>query len=113
MTKDESRTRSIEGWMDPMVVATALSLYAYNVSPSTRANNLYDHFQGNCMEYDNIYEILVHRDAYAATALPYEIASVYIENALNMYGEEADRRCKINANALIQQSSLNQRGDGA
>lgn len=77
----------------PIVVGIALSLYGYNVSPLHRACRLYDHFQGNCMELEDLLFVLSGpRAAYAMTELPLPTALVYLQHALEAYGEEAFRR---------------------
>ena len=53
---------------EPIIVAIALSLYAYNVDAGTRADKLYKHFDGACLELDELVRILM--TPYAATALP-------------------------------------------
>ena len=76
-------------------VAIALSLYAYNVSPRERAQKLYDHFHGDCMEGEELMEIMeTRRVGVAATELPMSIAAAYVVHALETYGEEAQERVK-------------------
>ena len=81
----------------PIEVATALALYGYNISPVVRATKLFDHFQGNCMEINDLFNIMSYSPAWAATELPYPTAVVYVDHALERYGEEAIERCRINA----------------
>jgi hypothetical protein len=83
--------------MSPIVVATALSLYVYNVSPGARARDLYDHFKGNCMDLEDIEALFERRPMYAATDLPHAMAVVYVRMAIEMYGAQAEERCRINA----------------
>lgn len=85
----------------PIEVAVALSLYAYNVDAGTRAHRLYDHFQGACLDSDDMIDLLQRKSAYAATELPYPTAKVYVEHALARYGQEARERCAINETAPI------------
>ncbi len=80
----------------PIETAIALSLYAYNVSSAERAQKIYDHFQGDCMEIEELTDILIHRGAYLATELPFPSAQVYVNHALERYGEEARQRVEAN-----------------
>lgn len=80
----------------PIEVAIALSLYAYNVSPGVRSEKLYDHFDGNCAELVELASVLDFREAYAATEFAYPTAKVYVDHALEHYGEEAKRRVAAN-----------------
>jgi len=77
----------------PLEVAVALSLYHYNVSPTERAIKLYEHFDGECMEVHEMEDILVRRAGCAATELPMPTSAVYVEHALERYGNEAKERC--------------------
>ncbi|NIT58419.1 MAG: hypothetical protein GWN00_19985 [Aliifodinibius sp.] len=79
-----------------MVTAVALSLYRYNVAPIVRAQKLYDHFVGNCMEMDELVHTLINMRGFEATELPFPTARVYIEQALERYGEEAQQRVMAN-----------------
>ena len=81
----------------PIEVATALSLYGYNVSADERAVKLYQHFKGDCAEMSDLVYTLNERGGYAATELAYPTAKLYVEHALDMYGEEARNRCRVNA----------------
>ena len=97
-----------EDWKDhatpssysPIEVATALSLYGYNVSPQVRAQKLYDHFKGDCA---NLVDLVAYMNIYgsAATALAYPTALVYLQHALDKYGEEAVQRVHINHQASL------------
>ena len=89
------------GMDEPLVVAVALALYAYNVSAVERARKLHDHFNGNCMEFEDLFRVLrdqviLMNSAYAATEFPQEIAEVYVRHAMEKYGMEA--RDRITAN---------------
>lgn len=75
-----------------LTVGIALSLYAYNVSPVDRATALFQHFNGNCMELDDMVELFVRRGAYAMTKLPFPTAVIYLQQALEKYGAEARNR---------------------
>lgn len=75
-----------------VAVGIALSLYAFNVAPLTRAQRLYDHFEGECMELVDLVRILADRPGYAMTELPLPTARVYLQHALETYGAEATHR---------------------
>jgi len=81
----------------PIETAIALSLYAYNVAPGIRAEKLYEHFQGACMEPDELLDRMQGvRLAFAATELPFPTAEVYVRHALLKYGVEARERVRLN-----------------
>lgn len=81
----------------PYDVAVALSLYAYNFAPLERAQRIYDHFRGDCAELEELTDLLGGRHgAYAASELAPPSAVVYINHALERYGDEAQRRNRIN-----------------
>lgn len=86
----------------PIEVATALSLYGYNVSPGERAEALYDYFTDRGLGCAEPYELLAicERHKYAATEFAFPTAVVYVNQALNRYGEEARERCRINGDYL-------------
>ena len=79
--------------MEPIVVAIALSLYHFNVAPGTRAQKLYDHFEGNCAELEDLLLTLTLHSGHIATVLGYPTAKVYVQHAMDKYGDEARRRC--------------------
>lgn len=89
--------QGLQSW-SPIEVAVALSLYAYNVSATKRAQKLYDHFQGACAELNDLVRTLYNHSAYAPTELAYPTAIVYVNHALEVYGQEARKRCQIEAN---------------
>lgn len=85
-----------EHWR-PIEVAMALSLYGYNVSPGERAWKIHKHFAGDCAEPEDLLAIMeTPRLAFAATELAAPSAAVYIEQALDRYGQEARERCEAN-----------------
>lgn len=85
---------------EPIAVAIALSLYAFNTSDVDRAQRLYDHFGGECAEKQDLIEILRRSEPYAATCLAHPTAEVYVAHALERYGGEARRRVTENREGL-------------
>ncbi len=82
--------------IEPIVVAIALSLYAYNVDPGTRARKIIEYFiergQG-CMTAEELIDYFQSRHgAYLATELPFMTAEVYVQQAMAQYGQEAAQR---------------------
>lgn len=85
----------------PLEVAMALSLYSYNVSPVERAQKLYDHFQGDCVELEDLVNIIMLEPANLATALAAPTAKVYVDHALDRYGVEALERVVANLGSRV------------
>lgn len=77
-----------------MINATAMSLYQYNVQPGLRAQKLYDHFNGDCAEPDELLRLIDSTNW--STEMAYPTAKVYLEHALERYGEEAKQRIEVN-----------------
>jgi hypothetical protein len=91
------------GMFTPIEVAVALSLYGYNVSPSERAQKLYDHFDGACMDVEDLERAMESaRLVFAMTELPLPTAKVYVQHALERYGMEAKRRVKIEMEGYLE-----------
>jgi len=86
----------------PIEVATALSLYAYNRSPAERAWKLYRFSDGNCADLEDLVATLTRNSAYAATEFAYPTAVRYVQDALDVYGAEARRRCRIESECLVE-----------
>lgn len=84
----------------PIEVAIALSLYAYNDSAYNRALKLVQHFDGACLELEEIILILQRRAGSAATELPFPTAVIYVEHALARYGDEARERTRLAVEVL-------------
>ncbi len=84
----------------PIEVGVALSLYAYNVNAHDRATELYRHFGGNCAEMSELIDILLNRGTYTCTELAMPTALVYVQHALDKYGEEARLRVDSNLGPL-------------
>ncbi len=84
----------------PFDVAVALSLYAYNVAPSIRAEKIWEHFNGDCAELCDLRFTLTQSGAYAATELAPPSAVVYVQHALEKYGDEAKERNRINLTTI-------------
>lgn len=78
-----------------IVTVTAVSLYSYNVDPLTRATKLFQHFNGECADLDDLIRWVDDRNW--ATEMPYPTAVAYLKHAVDKYGEEATRRCAINS----------------
>ena len=99
-THNTLRNHVSEGWLRaPVVVAVALALYGYNVSPLERAKKIVEHLhEGKWEMYDvqPLTDILIRSTAYAATELDPELASIYVCQAMEKYGEEAVNRVQIN-----------------
>ncbi len=85
----------------PIEVAVALSLYAYNVSAIIRAEKLYVHFKGNCAEVTNMVETLMNSPNSVVTELAMPTAFVYVNHALERYGEEAVERVRANLGDIL------------
>lgn len=82
--------------LSPLDIAVAISLYQYNVMPSVRAERLYAHFDGYCMDVDDMISLFQGpMAAYAATELPAPTAAVYVQHALEAYGHEAQKRNRL------------------
>lgn len=81
----------------PIEVAVALSLYQYNVSANNRARALCNHFRGDSIDRGALTFILAQKAGNAATELPMPTAKVYVDHALERYGEEAKERVAANS----------------
>lgn len=79
----------------PIAVAIALSLYSFNVSAFDRGKKLYEHFEGDCMGLDDLTTLLLDQKGIESTELPFPTADVYVEHALEKYGEEAEDRATL------------------
>lgn len=88
----------------PLEAAIAVSLYGYNVSPTTRAIKLHKHFDGLCADMETLVDILSTRLAFWATELAMPTAQVYVEHALEKYGEEARVRVAAELQARLGSS---------
>ena len=79
-----------------LVSAVALSLYAFNVHAIERAKRLHDHFNGECMELQDLVDFFCGpRAQYWATELPMPTAAVYLAHAMERYEREAKERVVI------------------
>ena len=83
----------------PIEVAVAMSLYSYNVCAADRGAKLYNHFKGHCADLYWIVHTLSFGGAYAATELAMPTAAMYVQHALERYGEEARNQVKVNMEA--------------
>ncbi len=75
------------------VAAVAMSLYIYNVSPSHRAESLYMSFKKRglpCAEQDDFLRWVNNKNW--ATEMPFPTAVLYLTQALERYGGEAEER---------------------
>lgn len=68
----------------------AMSLYKFNVRQGERARKIWDHFGGNCADPDTLCDYVDSR--FWATEMPLATAKVYLQHALERYGEEAKER---------------------
>jgi len=50
---------------------------------------LYKHFKGDCMELEDMVELMVNHPGSLITDLPMPTAAVYVHHAMERYGEEA------------------------
>ena len=91
----------------PVEIAIALSLYGYNVSAVERAKRIYDHFEGHCAEMDELVSYMINYGC-APTALPFPSAEVYVQHALERYGEEAKDRVRVERNVQSNIEKRNQ-----
>lgn len=87
--------------MSDLVVFVALSLYGYNVSPLKRAQDLVDHFEKRglpCSELEVLLEIFLdpHHNQFLGTTLAAPTAEIYVEQAMERYGKEAEERVQAN-----------------
>lgn len=99
LTSNNMGDDDIRPHYSPIETAIALSLYGYNVSAVERATKLYDHFNGDCAEINDLFNIIEFGGGYAATELAYPTAKVYVQQALDLYGKEARIRCETNERA--------------
>lgn len=80
--------------IDPAVACVAVSLYAYNVAPSFRAMNLYNHFGGECADLSDLLQWV--KSPYWATEMPQPTCDAYIQYVLERYEIEATERVRVN-----------------
>lgn len=90
----------------PLEVAVALSLYACNVRPLERAQRLHEAFDGECDDIHGLFSTLVNQGEFAATELAPPTAYVYVQHALERYGEEARRRVESEMRSFLGDISL-------
>ena len=82
--------------LEPLVVAVALARYSYNVSPGERAELLYEHFEGNCAEPEELLRIMLTDKMFMTTELASPTAAVFVNHALERYADEAAKWVAIN-----------------
>ena len=75
--------------LEPLVVAVALARYSYNLSPGERAEKLYEHFEGNCAEPDELLRIMMTDKMFMTTELAPPTGAVFVNHALETYADEA------------------------
>lgn len=81
---------------EPIEVAIALSLYDHNTNPNERAEKIYEHFEGRCAAVIDLCQKLYLWPGNATMALDFPAAEVYVQHALERYGEEARRTVQVN-----------------
>ena len=81
--------RSDDPAKEALVIAVALSWYAFNVSATERARRLHAHFHGDCMDMGDLVDVLVKRGECFATEFPYPTALAYVRDALRAYHRAA------------------------
>lgn len=82
--------------LEPLVVAVALARYSYNVSPGERAEKLYEHFEGQCAEPDDLLRVMLTDKMFMTTELAPPTGAVFVNHALEKYADEAARHVAIN-----------------
>ncbi len=82
--------------LEPLVVAVALARYSYNVSPGERAEKLYEHFEGQCAEPDDLLRVMLTDKMFMTTELAPPTGAVFVNHALERYADEAARHVQIN-----------------
>ncbi len=82
--------------LEPLVVAVALARYSYNVSPGERAEKLYEHFEGDCAEPDELLRIMLTDKMFMSTELAPPTGAVFVNHALEVYADEAAKWVAIN-----------------
>lgn len=79
---------------DALVAAVAMSLYIYNVSSAERSQKIIDHFSGRCVD---LYEMrCLVGNHHWATDMALPTALIYMQHAMDRYGEEAEERVQVN-----------------
>lgn len=73
-----------------LIEATAMALYIFMVSPHNRAKKLYEHFDGACAEMQDMIRYVDR--AFWATEMPFPTVVIYMQHAMDRYGEEAAQR---------------------
>ena len=86
---------------EAIIAAIALSLYSYNVSVAARARAIHDHFKGACMEMSDLEHALA--GPHAMTELPFPSAEIYLQHAMDRYGEEAAIRVRVERGGLFHE----------
>ncbi len=94
----------------PVEVSIALALYGYNVSAIERARKIYEHFDGNCAELDELVRYMVNYGS-APTAMAFPSVEVYVQHALEKYGEEAKNRVKVERKGQILVEQMRSRAE--
>lgn len=82
---------------DLLTAAVAMSLYQYNVAPHEKAGKLTEHFNRSCADFDDLVYLVESRNWATEMAMP--TAEVFLQHALDRYGQEAKHRVEINLKA--------------
>lgn len=84
---------------DPMEVAIALALYDFNSTPIARAKRLETTLPAEDVDPRQVAQILETDAISFGTRMHPIVARMYLKHALDDFGEEAQRRVRVNERA--------------